>query len=67
MTTKGAGAKFGVDSHSRKGKTNTDNKFNDREVQSSSGERRSLGGEPSDRGLFALKLLYLGENFFKKN
>ena len=44
ITTKGAGAKFGVDPHPRKRKTNTSKHFNDRKVQSPPGERRSLNG-----------------------
>ena len=36
-------AEFGVDSHSRKGKTNTSQYAGDREVQSSPGEKRSPG------------------------
>ena len=40
---RGPGAKFGVDSHSRKGKTNTRQHSNNSKVQGSPGERQSPG------------------------
>ena len=44
IAQKGAGELFGIDFNPRKGKTNTSQHFTDMDVQSSPGERRSLGG-----------------------
>ena len=43
-TAKGAGAKFGADSHSREGKTDTSQHSNSKKVQNSPGDRRNLVG-----------------------
>ena len=50
--TKGAGAKFGADPHSRDGKTNTSQHSNSKEVQSTPGERRNLVGGHSGSAVF---------------